>query len=394
MSEQSLFAQKQIVVDVCRKKFGEPQWIVATAGRVNLIGEHLDYNDGFVLPIAINRYTMIAATTADHRSGKQADLYSMTLESRRTLSLEQPLEPIPRDWTNYVAGVIAGFQSLGFEIPSFAAVIHSTVPPGSGLSSSAALEVATATMLESMLGVVLDPLQKAQLCQNAEHKFARVPCGVMDQLASVFGLADHAMLIDCRSLSLRQVPFMLSNAAILIVNSGVKHELANSEYKIRQQQCQTALEIFGKQSFRQVTQQDLESSTLEPESVLYRRSRHVVLETARTVAAANRLENNDLAGVGDLMSASHQSMKDDYEISCEEIDELVRITHRIGSDGGVYGSRMTGGGFGGCTVSLIDSNRLDKIRQIIGKQYKAAFDIIPEMFVVRPSRGAHSLDLL
>ncbi len=241
----------------------------------------------------------------------------------------------------------------GLEVPPFEAVIQSTVPLGGGLSSSAALEVATATLIEAMLGKPLVPVQKARLCQEAEHKFAGVPCGIMDQFSSALCIADHLMLLDCRSQEVKLVPFTAPDISVLITNSNVKHELTGGEYAQRRVQCEAAAKTLGVTTLREANMPQLEAARERLGDVNFRRARHVVSEIERTVKAADAFSAGRWGEVGQLMYASHDSLRDDYEVSCPELDLLVVLAKELGPDGGVIGSRMTGGGFGGCTVSLV-----------------------------------------
>ena len=365
-----------------------PRWIVAAPGRVNLIGEHTDYNDGFVFPMAIERYTVIAA---DRPAGntKQIHLVSTCCEKPAIIDFAQPLKPFPKGtWTNYPAGVIAGFLARGLNPGGFDAMIHSTVPFGGGLSSSAALEVATATLLEVITGKKLDPVEKALLCQKAEHEYAGMPCGIMDQFISVMGRENHLLLLDCRSRRTEQVPLNDPSIAVLIVNTNVKHELTGSEYPARRKQCETAAKILGVPSLRSATARALEEAKGRMDEVVFRRARHVIGEIERTVYASEGVRASNWAAVGQLMYASHYSLRDDYEVSCNELDAVVRITEDIGIKGGVFGCRMTGGGFGGCTVALVKAGAIEAISQKIAADYKNKTGIEATIFSSRPAAGA------
>jgi galactokinase len=371
-----------------QERYGElPRWVVAAPGRVNLIGEHVDYNDGFVLPMAIDRYTVIAAGPA---AGEQATITSDLADGETTISLAAPKKhPTRGHWSNYVAGVIAGCLSRGMRPGGFRAVIGSDVPLGGGLSSSAALEVATATLVEAMTGTTLDPVAKALLCQQAEHEFAGVPCGIMDQFASTLCQADHLMLLDCRSRQVELIPFTDDALTVLIMNTNVKHELSGGEYAERRGQCESAAQKLGVSSLRDATLEQLEAVHGKLEPVEFRRARHAISEIARTAAAAAAMKMGDLAQVGQFMAASHASLRDDYEVSCRELDLLVELADGLGRAGGVYGSRMTGGGFGGSTVSLVETARVDDVAQAITTAYQRETGVEPTALTSRPSRGAH-----
>lgn len=366
---------------------GQAKWIGAAPGRVNVIGEHTDYNDGFVLPMAIDRYTLVAAGPAT--DGSRITLRSSTEDKPVVIDLNQPLKPAPKgSWWNYPMGVIAGFIARGARPAGFDAFIHSTVPLGGGLSSSAALEVATATVLEAITGHKLDPVEKALLCQKAEHEYAGMPCGIMDQFISVMGKKDHLLLLDCRSRDTELVPLMDPRVSLLITNTNVKHELTGGEYAQRRGQCELAAKSLGVPSLRSADMPLLESHKTRLDEVVYRRARHVIGEIARTTRAAKEIRDGNWAQVGELMYASHDSLRDDYEVSCAELDAVVEIARSMGPKGGVIGCRMTGGGFGGCTVALVETQRVDAIESELAAAYEARTNIKPSLFVSRPAAGA------
>ncbi len=291
-------------------------------------------------------------------------------------------------WSNYVRGVIAGFQNRGLKIPALDVAFMSTVPLGGGLSSSAALEVSTATLLEAVTGKKLDPVEKALLCQKAEHEFAGMPCGIMDQFISVMGRENHLLLLDCRSRKTELVPMSDPSVAVLIVNTNVKHELTGSEYPTRRKQCETAAKALGVPSLRSATADALESAKGRMEDAVYRRARHIIGEIERTVHAAEGIRASNWPTVGQLMYASHDSLRDDYEVSCKELDAVVEIAEGIGVKGGVWGCRMTGGGFGGCCVALVKTDAVEAISKKIAADYKSRTGIEPAIFVSRPAAGA------
>lgn len=376
--------------DCYRDKHGaDPQWMVAAPGRVNLIGEHTDYNDGFVLPMALDRNVVIAAGPSE--SDGQALLWSVNVDEAATVVLSPNVKPGPSHWSSYVQGVIVGCLARGWSVSPFQAVIDSSVPVGGGLSSSAALEVATATLLEAISGRMLDPIEKALLCQKAEHEFAGVPCGIMDQFSSVLCEKDKLMLLDCRSQEVTLVPFDDPDVVVVIANTNVKHELTGGEYAQRRRECEQAAQKLGVPSLRDATADQLSASRSRLSEIEYRRARHVIGEIQRTVEAAAALKQNDWANVGQLMYASHESLRDDYEVSCPELDLMVDIARRIGESGGVIGSRMTGGGFGGCTVSLVRRNHVPQVVRDLTEQYQSATQIEPAIFATRPSQGAQVL---
>ena len=374
-------------------KFGQPPThIVAAPGRVNLIGEHIDYNDGFVMPMAIERYVVIAAAIGNS-DGDHAEVHSVELGETQRIEVQQSPKPEPGSWVNYVAGVIAGLIDSGATVPVFKAVIDSNVPVGGGLSSSAALEVATATLIESLTGKAIGDAEKALICQGAEHRFAGVPCGIMDQFSSVFGKPNELMLLDCQSQEIKPVPFDTQDITVLITNSNVKHELTGGEYADRRAGCDSAKTKLGCKSWRDLSLDDLEGKKESLTETEYRLARHVVTEIGRTMLAAESFAAGDYDQVGQLMYASHASLKDDFEVSCEELDVLVEIAKQIGKTGGVIGSRMTGGGFGGCTVTLVETDQLDSVTATIGKEYKAKTGINATAFASRPAMGAHIVEM-
>jgi galactokinase len=271
-------------------------------------------------------------------------------------------------------------------------LVDSQVPLGGGLSSSAALEVAAATLLEAVAGRALDPVEKARLCQRAEHEYAGMPCGIMDQFSSALGAAGKLLLIDCRTETAELIPLDDPNVAVLVINTNVKHELTGSEYRERRAQCEEAARLLGVAALRDVTTAELESNQRKLKPILFRRARHVVGENERTLRAAAALQAGDWPLVGELMYASHESLRDDYEVSCPELDSLVEITRGIGHEGGVIGSRMTGGGFGGCTVSLVRAGRERELAERIGDDYRRRTGIEATAFVTRPARGAHLIE--
>jgi len=364
-----------------------PRWIVAAPGRVNVIGEHTDYNDGFVLPMAIDHYAVMAA---DHPAdgGNVIQIRDASGAEPVLIDLSVPVLPGLPKWGNYPRGVIAGFLHRGVALAGLDVLLHSTVPLGGGLSSSAALEVATATLLEIVTGRKFDPVEKALLCQKAEHEFARVPCGIMDQFISVMGRADHLLLLDCRSRKTELVPMDDPAVSLLIINTNVKHELTGGGYAQRRRQCELAAKILGVPALRDATAETLESAKGKMDEVVFRRARHVIGEIERTIHAAEGVRAANWAAVGQLMYASHDSLRDDYEVSCKELDVVVEIAEGIGAKGGMYGCRMTGGGFGGCAVALVKTELVEAISEKIAADYKKRTRIEATIFVSRPAAGA------
>ena len=374
------------------KRYGTaPRWLALAPGRVNLIGEHTDFNGGYVLPMAIDRRVVIAGGPGRANGGRRLRAYSGALDIAVEIPLDVPPAPGEPSWANYIRGVVAGFERRGIDVPAMDLAIVSDVPLGGGLSSSAALEVATATLLESAVGIALDPREKARLCREAEHEFAGVPCGLMDQLASVLGDRAGALLIDCQYETARVVPFADPAVSVLICNTNVKHALADSAYTRRRNECAEAARLLGVATLRDATPAMLEAAHDSLDPLVRRRARHVITENARTLAAAAHLEASEMAKVGELMYASHASLRDDFEVSCPELDALVEAASEIGLAGGVFGSRMTGGGFGGCTVTLVRSERVDAVARTIGAEYQRRVGRAATHFVSHPADGAHAI---
>jgi galactokinase len=369
-----------------KKKYGHPpRWIVAAPGRVNFIGEHTDYNDGFVLPMAIERYAVMAA---DLSQSSEIFIYDALFKKTARIEVSNSVVKGEPKWSNYIRGVIAEFQNRDVKIPALDIVLSSTVPQGGGLSSSAALEVCTATLLEAVAGKKIDPFEKALLCQKAEHEFAGVPCGIMDQFISVMGKENNLLLLDCRSRKAELVPMNDPSVALLIVNTNVKHELGSGEYAKRRVQCEAAANILGVVSLRDVNAGSLTRAKSKMDETIFRRACHVVGEIERTVQAAEDIRASNWLAVGQLMYASHNSLRDDYEVSCEELDAVVEIAETIGSKGGIFGCRMTGGGFGGCAIALVEANQIENISNKIATDYKTKTGIAATIFSSHPAAGA------
>jgi len=356
---------------------------------VNLIGEHTDYNLGFVLPIALDMACFIAAGPG---SDGMLRLYSTNMAETAEYAITDIGSLQKRGhWSDYAIGVAQQLHKLGIPLTPMDLAIHSTVPVGSGLSSSAALEISTALAL--LFGRELDRTELAQLARRAERDFVGVPVGIMDQYVSVFGEAHKAIRIDCRSLSYEAVPIP-DQVSIVGVNSMVKHELGSSAYATRVRECAEAVEAIrtaypGVESLRDVSSDMLDRCCASMPDNVFRRARHVCSENERVLAFTGAAADNDLLVMGRLFLASHRSMRDDYEISCEEIDFLVDTAS---SFSGVYGSRMTGGGFGGCTVNLVAPNRVEMFRQNITAAYQRHYGLTPEIFVCEPAAGAGELE--
>lgn len=386
----NLAALTQNAKDQLASKFGRTPTVTAAApGRVNLIGEHIDYCDGFVLPFALEQNIIIAAAPNETSVVRLASSQGGDIVE---IDISGDIHESDPKWANYPRGVMQYFrEETGCELTGFDAYITSNVPAGGGLSSSAAFELAVATALEGLTGKTLGTKEKALLAQKAEHNYAHVPCGIMDQFASAFGQQDRLVLIDCQTGEATLVPFENTDLTVIIANTCVSHELSDGGYSLRRKNTEDGLAIIGKDSWRDVSMTDIEAAQEEMGDVIFRRSRHVVGEIQRVSNAVKALEANDFDTLGSLMYDSHASLRDDFEVSCEELDVMVDIAQSIGKDGGVIGSRMTGGGFGGSTVTLCESAKANAIISILTEQYTERTGITPEIFTSRPSQGARLL---
>jgi galactokinase len=360
---------------------GTPDLVAQAPGRVNLIGEHTDYNDGFVLPLAIDRGTVVAA----RRGGSEIVVYAADFGEEDRFTFPDRIEDAgPGDWRNYVRGMIAMLVELEMAPQGMELAIAGDVPQGAGLSSSASLEVAVGLAVASLAGAEIDPTRLAQLAQRAENEFAGCACGIMDQLVSARAEPEQALLIDCRSLECRPVP-LPENAAVLIVHSGVERGLVDSAYNERRQQCERAATHFGLLALRDAEEAQLASAE-DLDELARMRARHVVTENARTLDAAEAVAAGDMARLGQLMADSHASMRDDFEITVPAVDELVAILQReIGEEGG---ARMTGGGFGGCVIALLPQERVDAVFEAVRRDYRPPNRKPVMIHVCRPAAGA------
>lgn len=373
-----------------KEKFGaNPEVATCAPGRVNLIGEHIDYCDGFVFPMALPLVSVFVGRKTDNGVCRiltlAAGVDDPTYVEFPAPTADNPPPVGTPKWANYVKGVIAHFKGT---VPAFDCVIKSSVPLGGGVSSSASLEVGTYTFLEQLGGATanVSKKDKALVCQKAEHTYAFAPCGIMDQFISIMGEANHALLIDCRSLESRLVPLTDPNVVVLVTNSNVKHEIDAGEYASRRAQCEAAAKSMELKSLRDASEKHLADSEKILDSVTYRRARHVIGEIKRTEEAATALENNNYKRFGELMIESHNSLRDDFEVSCPELDQLVEAAMEVE---GVYGSRMTGGGFGGCTVTLLKKEVVPQALEHIKKRYSGT----PTFFVCAASESARPLTI-
>jgi len=376
---------KTLTRQIFRDVFGtEATESFQAPGRVNLIGEHTDYNDGFVLPCAIDYQTVIACAKRDDR---RVRVVAADYDRQQdTFSLDEPIVAHPDYmWANYVRGVIKHLQLRQPDFGGVDMVISGNVPQGAGLSSSASLEVAVGTVLNQLYRLGLDGATLAVNGQEAENQFVGCNCGIMDQLISALGEKDHAMLLDCRTLTTRPVP-MPKDIAVVIVNSNFRRSLVGSEYNTRRQQCEAGAAFFGQTSLRDVTLAQFNARQHELDPVVAKRVRHVLTENARTLEAADALANGDLSRMAVLMAESHASMRDDFEITVPPIDSLVEIVKAtLGDKGGV---RMTGGGFGGCVVALMPLDEVERVKAAVAARYQAESGIQETFYVCKASEGA------
>lgn len=358
---------------------GRPQ-LYFSPGRINLIGEHVDYNDGFVMPAAIDKgvYYAIGANGTD-----DINLYSYDFREPYSTSLDK-VGPA-KGWPNYLMSVVNEFILLGLPIKGFNAVLGATVPRGSGLSSSAAVEGGLAYALNELFGCGLDRVALAQLCQRAEHNYPGVQCGIMDQFANLMGKKDHVVLLDCRSLEYAYYPLELHDHTIVLLNSKVHHSLASTQYNQRRKQCEEGLAAMQLQSFRDIQGiAALEQYRNKMDAVTYQRCEYVVAEIERAQQAAHYLQQHNLAAFGALMYATHDGLSQQYEVSCPELDLLVAQAKQNPQ---VAGARMMGGGFGGCTINIVQTNAVDEFVTTTCEAYQQTFNLTAEVYTVGISDG-------
>ncbi|NOH79106.1 galactokinase [Vibrio sp. RE86] len=361
-----------------------PSHFVQAPGRVNLIGEHTDYNDGFVLPCAIDYQTMVAAAKRDDNIvrvvsvdyGNEVDEFDITQE----ITFQQD-----KMWSNYIRGVVKCLIGRGYEFKGADISVSGNVPQGAGLSSSAALEVVIGQTFKVLYNLEISQAEVALNGQQAENEFVGCNCGIMDQMISAEGIENHAMLLDCRSLETTAVS-MPEDMAVVIINSNKKRGLVDSEYNTRREQCEEAARIFGVKALRDVTIEQFNTKVNELDALVAKRARHVITENDRTVEAAEALRTHDMKRMGELMAQSHASMRDDFEITVKEIDTLVEMVKEvIGEQGGV---RMTGGGFGGCIVAVMPPELVDDVKSAVEAKYQAATGLKESIYVCQAKDGA------
>ncbi|MBC7289077.1 MAG: galactokinase [Armatimonadetes bacterium] len=363
------------------ERFGARPSILSRApGRVNVIGEHTDYNEGFVMPLATDLATWVAAAP---RADRLVRVYSDRMKAAAEFSLDN----LGRcgDWVDYIKGVAWALTEAGVSLRGLDAAIVSSVPPGSGVSSSAALEVSWALAMLGAAEAQLEPKHLALVCQRAENEFVGMNCGVMDQMASVLGSQGHAILLDCRTLEYELVPVPADEVGIVVMDTGVPRALVDSEYNLRRQQCAEAARAMGVPALRDATLEQLERARCKLDEVTYRRARHVITENQRVHQAASAFAARDFERVGNLIDASHFSLRDDYEVSCPELDLICEIARR---QEGCYGARLVGAGFGGCAMALVAADAIRSVCMRVKEEYDRATGRNATVFAVRACSGA------
>jgi galactokinase len=359
---------------------GPPGFVVRAPGRVNLIGEHTDYNDGFVLPMAIDRALWIALRP---RHDDRVGVHSLDFDETATFSLDA-LRPKSAGWAEYLKGVAWALQEAGHTLRGWEGVLAGDVPVGSGLSSSAALEMATARAFASVSGLAWEPAAMAKIGQRAENEWVGMNCGIMDQMISAAGRADHALLIDCRSLETRPVP-LPQQAVVVVLDTATRRGLVDSAYNERRAQCEAAARVFGVAALRDVSMAQFESRADELPETARHRARHVITENDRTLRAVEAMQGGDAARLGRLMDASHASLRDDFEVSSDELDAMVVCARR---EEGCYGARMTGAGFGGCAVALVRAGQDRPFVASVVACYRRLTGLTPAAYICRATDGA------
>ena len=360
-------------------KYGREPRIFRAPGRINLIGEHTDYNEGFVLPAAIDFATYVAGAVQNDRVIRVA---SLNFEHELEFSLDDAPREGEKTWARYVQGVALILEREGYRLRGADLLIDSDVPVGAGLSSSAALEVSTAFALSTLAGHSLHGMTLAKIGQTAEHEFAGVRSGIMDQFVSVYGEAGHALLLDCRSLEWSAIP--VSHARFIICNTKAKHDLAESEYNKRRAECEEAASFFGRPSLSDVSLDEFEARSADMPEIPRKRARHIITENSRVLAAVTALGSDDLPALGNLLNESHESLRSDFEVSSDELDLMAELARQ---QPGVLGARMMGGGFGGCTINLMGQGDDGQFAENMSQNYYRVTGVVPDVYECRISRG-------
>lgn len=390
----------KLVTQKFQELFNEKPLLVRSPGRVNLIGEHTDYNEGFVLPGAIDKAIYFAISP---RNDEVCNLYALDMEesfqftarlvfdeSKRVSSLQFS----EKHWANYLMGVVDQLNKLGYKLKGFNCVFGGDIPIGAGMSSSAAIEAGLAFALNHIFNLGIDKLSLVKLAQKAENEFVGVNCGIMDQFINIFGKNGNVLRIDCRSLEYDYFPFEYKDISIVLFDTGVSHSLASSEYNKRRNECSKGVEVIRKdnsavKSLRDVTFEMLNSYKNKLDSKVFQRCKYVVEENDRMMKACESLNKKDLKLFGTLMYQTHEGLRKDYEVSCKELDHLVELTT---NNPGVYGSRMMGGGFGGCTINLIENNIVEETKKIISEKYKQKFNIDLKTYITSIGNGTSVIE--
>jgi galactokinase len=384
---------KEKVTEIFRKRFGvEAAFVARAPGRVNLLGEHVDYNDGFVLPAAIDRATYVAFSPSDTTMTtlEAADFGESASFCLETLSAKNQTDgsPLP-EWARYPAGVMWALVEAGYVPQAINAVFSSDVPRGSGLSSSASVEMAFGVAWQKLGGWKISPMEMARLGQKAENKYVGVNCGIMDQFASACGVADRLLYLDCRSLQWQTVP-LSQDVAIVVADTTIRRKLTSGEYNNRRDACETAVSLLqddlpGITALRDVSVEDFNRLAGKLPAEVERRARHIVEEIERSRQAVTLLEQGDFDRFGQLMNECHVSLRDLYEVSCPELDVMTRVAQSLP---GCYGARLTGAGFGGCTVNLVAREQAGVFAQALSEGYELECGLHPEIYICRASDGA------
>lgn len=370
----------------------EPNFGIIAPGRVNIIGEHTDYNDGFVLPAAVDKVITILA---GKRSDSIVHIYSETFQEKVSFDLNSIEHDKEHPWSNYERGVADVLQKKGYQLRGMNMVLTGNVPLGSGLSSSAAVEVATAATFREMCNLNIPDRELALICQKAENEFVGMQCGIMDQFASCLSKKDHALFLDCRSLEFEYVPLLMNDLVIVLCNTMVPRQLVTSEYNKRRSECEEGVRLFRQwmpdiKTLRDVNPEMLTDYHEKLPPVIAKRCTHVVLENERVINSVNALKKVDISTVGSLMNQSHKSLRDNYEVSCKELDIMVEIAGKVQ---GVVGSRMMGGGFGGCTINLVRSSAIRTFQEAVFDQYETKTGYKPQFYICQATEGVHRLEL-
>jgi galactokinase len=372
---------KERVREIFRSFYGsEPALVVRAPGRVNLIGEHTDYNDGFVLPMAINGAIWMALRP---REDGQVHLYSLDFDQAVTFELRE-LAHSDLGWAEYVIGTAWAMQEVGYSLAGWEGVFAGDVPVGAGLSSSAALELATARAFAAVSGLAWEPAPMAVACLRAENEWVGLNCGIMDQMISAAGKARHALLIDCRSLETEAVP-LPPGVAVVVLDTATRRGLVDSAYNERQRQCAQAAALLGVPALRDASLEDLEGSADVLPPLPYKRARHVIGENERTLAAVAAMQRGDGPALGSLMNESHASLRDDFEVSSEELNVMVALAQ---NQAGCLGARMTGAGFGGCAVALVQDSSVAGFVEQVAREYTASVGLEPAIYICQATDGA------